>query len=137
MAPEPESCTRDEERHTMTTTPPTRIVIGVDGSPGSAEALRWAAEEAELHDATLTAVMAWGFLDQHPLDSAPFDPHFNETSALARLREHLVRTLGPERANLSSPERSAASPPAPSSKPRRTPTSWSSAPVASAASRAC
>lgn len=38
----------------MTTAPPTRIVVGVgvDGSPASAEALRWAAEEAELHGAT-------------------------------------------------------------------------------------
>lgn len=81
----------------MTTAPPTRIVVGVDGSPGSAEALRWAAEEADLHGAALTAVMVWALLDQHPLDGAPFDPHFNEASALARLREHLVRTLGPDR----------------------------------------
>jgi nucleotide-binding universal stress UspA family protein len=87
----------------MTTAPPTRIVVGVDGSPGSAEALRWAVEEVELHGATLTAVMAWGFLDQHPLDGAPFDPHFNETSALARLRDHLVRTLGPERSEPVEP----------------------------------
>lgn len=87
----------------MTTAPPTRIVVGVDGSPGSADALRWAAEEAELHSATLTAIMTWGFLDQHPLDGAPFDPHFNETSALARLREHLVRTLGPERSEAVEP----------------------------------
>jgi nucleotide-binding universal stress UspA family protein len=87
----------------MTTAPPTHIVVGVDGSLGSDEALRWAAEEAELHGATLTAVMTWGFLDQHPSDGAPFDPHFDETSALAQLREHLERTLGPERSEAVEP----------------------------------
>jgi nucleotide-binding universal stress UspA family protein len=37
---------------------PQRIVVGVDGSAGSRAALRWAADEAELHDAELEAVMA-------------------------------------------------------------------------------
>jgi nucleotide-binding universal stress UspA family protein len=37
------------------------IVVGVDGSTGSVEALRWAVGEAELHDATVTAVCAWEF----------------------------------------------------------------------------
>jgi nucleotide-binding universal stress UspA family protein len=31
----------------------------VDGSPGSLQALRWAAEEARLHNARLHAVLAW------------------------------------------------------------------------------
>lgn len=35
-----------------------RIVVGVDGSEGSRAAVRWAAEEAELRDAELEAVMA-------------------------------------------------------------------------------
>jgi nucleotide-binding universal stress UspA family protein len=90
----------------MTIAPPTRIVVGVDGSPGSAEALRWAAEEAELHGATLTAVMAWGLLDQHPLDGVAFDPHFNETSARARLREHLVATVPQQGARVTPTLRS-------------------------------
>jgi nucleotide-binding universal stress UspA family protein len=37
------------------------IVVGIDGSPASAKALRWAAEEARLRDATVRAVYAWSF----------------------------------------------------------------------------
>ncbi|HXB15821.1 MAG TPA: universal stress protein [Solirubrobacteraceae bacterium] len=36
-----------------------RIVVGVDGSPASAAALRWAAGEAARHSARLEAVIAW------------------------------------------------------------------------------
>jgi nucleotide-binding universal stress UspA family protein len=38
-----------------------RVVVGVDGSPQSRHALRWAADEAHRHDATLVAVMAWHY----------------------------------------------------------------------------
>lgn len=38
-----------------------RIVVGVDGSPGSVDALRWAAEEARARHARLDVVMAWEF----------------------------------------------------------------------------
>ncbi|MHB8219978.1 MAG: universal stress protein [Acidimicrobiales bacterium] len=36
-----------------------RIVVGVDGSPGSAVALRWSVDEAVRHQATLMVVCAW------------------------------------------------------------------------------
>ena len=39
-----------------------RIVVGVDGSPSSQAALRWAVEEAELRDATVEAVHAWAYI---------------------------------------------------------------------------
>lgn len=35
------------------------IVVGVDGSPGSAEALTWAARQALLTGATIRAVASW------------------------------------------------------------------------------
>jgi nucleotide-binding universal stress UspA family protein len=39
-----------------------RIVVGVDGSETAAAALRFAAEEAKLRDATLVTVFAWTFI---------------------------------------------------------------------------
>ena len=38
-----------------------RIVVGVDGSAGSAHALRWAARQAGYAGATLEAVTAWQY----------------------------------------------------------------------------
>ena len=40
---------------------PGRVVVGVDGSPGAGEALRWAAAEARLRGARLRVVHAWTF----------------------------------------------------------------------------
>jgi nucleotide-binding universal stress UspA family protein len=37
----------------------TRIVVGVDGSPSSVDALRWAADQAELTGAELHAITSW------------------------------------------------------------------------------
>jgi nucleotide-binding universal stress UspA family protein len=62
-----------------------RVVVGVDGSSGSRQALRRAALEATAHDATLEVVMAWGLFDQ-PGDGS-FDPHYDATRARAALQE--------------------------------------------------
>lgn len=38
-----------------------RIVVGVDGSPASVDAVKWAAHQASLTGATLEAVIAWEY----------------------------------------------------------------------------
>jgi nucleotide-binding universal stress UspA family protein len=43
------------------------IVVGVDGSDASEEALRWAADEARLRGAPLVAVLAWSFIPAEPI----------------------------------------------------------------------
>jgi nucleotide-binding universal stress UspA family protein len=43
------------------------IVVGVDGSDASHDALRWAAEEARLRSAPLVAVHAWSFVPAQPI----------------------------------------------------------------------
>lgn len=40
---------------------PARIVVGVDGSPESVQALRWAARQAELTTSELQVITAWGY----------------------------------------------------------------------------
>ncbi len=76
------------------------IAVGVDESDGAANALRWAAEEAELHGATLTAVMAWGFLDQHhTIVGERFDPSYGEPDATDALREFVVKAVGADRSS--------------------------------------
>jgi nucleotide-binding universal stress UspA family protein len=47
-----------------------RIVVGVDGSPGARQALRWALGEAALRHAALEIVHAWSYPDQGPKASA-------------------------------------------------------------------
>ena len=72
-----------------------RFIVGVDGSPGSEDALRWAVEEARLRSATLTAVLAWNFLDQYHADGGQrFDPHYDEGTARLALDAAIERALG-------------------------------------------
>ena len=56
-----------------------RIVVGVDGSPGSDAALRWAAEHAPAFGARLVAVHCWS-LPLHGTDGEPPE----EVAALER-----------------------------------------------------
>ena len=67
-----------------------RIVVGVDGSTDADAALRWAVSEAGLHEATLAALLAWSYLDQHHTSKAEaFDPAYGEDDA----RETLLAAL--------------------------------------------
>jgi nucleotide-binding universal stress UspA family protein len=82
----------------MTERPATqsRIVVGVDGSPGSKEALRWAVRQAKLTGVALDAVIAW----QYPafFGWAPVGPDGADFAKIAKatLNGALTDVLGPD-----------------------------------------
>ncbi|HVA06495.1 MAG TPA: universal stress protein [Acidimicrobiales bacterium] len=55
------------------TVPDAKIVVGVDGSDGSIDALRWAARQAELTGAKLHVVTAWAFPEHRTPFGIVFD----------------------------------------------------------------
>jgi nucleotide-binding universal stress UspA family protein len=64
----------------------TGVIVGVDGSEPAATAFRWALDEADRRDAKLTAVLAWGLLDQaHPGERQHFDPDYSAEDAARAL----------------------------------------------------
>jgi nucleotide-binding universal stress UspA family protein len=65
-----------------------RVLVGVDGSPGSARALRWAAGEARLRGAELHVVHVWRL----PLYAVP-DPGGLVVSSLGDLDREVEATL--------------------------------------------
>ena len=80
-----------------------KVVVGVDESEGAAAALQWAAEEADVHQASVTAVMAWGLLDQHHVgEGEKFDPRYDKEAATVALAEYVRRALGDDRAEAVS-----------------------------------
>lgn len=77
-----------------------RIVVGVDGSEPSIEALRWAARQATLTGASLEAVMAWempGGFGWGGLPGLPEDVDMEQPAAQA-LAEAVQKALPTERA---------------------------------------
>jgi nucleotide-binding universal stress UspA family protein len=71
------------------------IVVGVDESAGAAEALRWATREGDLHGWPVTAVLCWGYLDQHHGTIAhSFVRACSEADAAAALHTIVARVLG-------------------------------------------
>lgn len=77
-----------------------RIVVGIDGSPLSREALRWAAEEAELRDCVLEAVYGWQVATE-PRPAGDFGAvpprEAYQAAAERRLRAVVEETLPPQR----------------------------------------
>lgn len=70
-------------------------MVGVDGSEGADEALRFALYEGKCRGARVEVVMVWGFLDQPGVgQGTPFDPKFGEEQAKARLAEVIERVAG-------------------------------------------
>ncbi len=75
------------------------VVVGVDGSPASSAALRWAAEEARLRGTKLKVVRAWQFPAVGYGDTVALPPGTVESwgeEATAGLEEQLATVLGPD-----------------------------------------
>jgi nucleotide-binding universal stress UspA family protein len=72
------------------------IVVGVDGSAGSAAALKWAVEDARAKAWAIRAVMCWGFISQHHAPDEPieFDPNYDEAEAAEALESLIVDAVG-------------------------------------------
>lgn len=74
-----------------------RVVVGIDGSPGSTAALEFAAEHASRTAAALTVIFAWPTLShgRAALMGAPFENHFaEEMNSAERVLSEAVAGLG-------------------------------------------
>ncbi|MFE3323551.1 universal stress protein [Streptomyces sp. NPDC059176] len=73
-----------------------RVVVGIDGSPSSYSALRWAVRHAGLIGATVDAVAAFEVPGAHgwsaPAVDADFDAHEAKRGLVAEVREVLGET---------------------------------------------
>src|SRR4029453_10380965 len=75
------------------------VVVGVDRSSHSADALRWAVGEARLLGAEVMAVLVWDLFSQHHADGEwRFDPHYDDTHADPALQAAVEDALGAEAA---------------------------------------
>jgi nucleotide-binding universal stress UspA family protein len=87
------------------------IVVGVDGSAGSIDAIRWAAAEAKLRGAKLRAVAAWEF----PFTSTGFGdsvamlPVEDLEADAKRMLDEALNTAIPDPAALAAVERAVVS----------------------------
>lgn len=66
------------------------ILIGLDGSPGAATALRWAVHEGAIRRLPVTALLAWNYLDQR----GDFNPDYGEKDAREELATAVEQAVG-------------------------------------------
>ncbi|MEU2433602.1 universal stress protein [Streptomyces sp. NPDC007861] len=71
-----------------------RVVVGVDGSPSSHAALRWAVDHAQLIGATVDAVGAYELPGAHGWSAPVVDPTFDAEVAREGLTEEIRKVLG-------------------------------------------
>jgi nucleotide-binding universal stress UspA family protein len=71
----PVAVVHDESEDPIYESAEPRLVVGIDGSPGSARALRWALDEARIRSAALEAVFAWHYPPLHAGPRGPTDKY--------------------------------------------------------------
>ncbi|MGX4694037.1 universal stress protein [Streptomyces sp. JNUCC 63] len=77
--------------------PRRRVVVGVDGSPSSYAALRWAAGYARLVDGSVEAIRAWDTPSFVGRSGPVVDPDFDLQQARERFGEALHGVFGDDR----------------------------------------
>jgi nucleotide-binding universal stress UspA family protein len=80
------------ERHRR----PTRLVVGIDGSPPSKAALRWAIGYAALTDGVVDAVTAWDYPANYEWVPVVVEGEAFRDQAVARLEEAVREVAGRE-----------------------------------------
>ncbi|MGW1911554.1 universal stress protein [Streptomyces sp. NPDC002076] len=75
-----------------------RVVVGVDGSPSSYEALRWAVRYAGLVGATVDAVAVWELPGLHGWSAPAVDTDVDEEETRQQMRKELTEALGADAA---------------------------------------
>ncbi|MFF4764503.1 universal stress protein [Streptomyces sp. NPDC001292] len=75
-----------------------RVVVGVDGSPSSHAALRWAVRYAGLVGGTVDVVAAWDLPGAYGWSALAVDADFDEAVARQWLSQELSEVLGAEEA---------------------------------------
>ncbi|MFK4145352.1 universal stress protein [Streptomyces sp. NPDC004065] len=76
--------------------PRRRVVVGVDGSPSSYAALRWAADYARLIGGVVEAIHAWDTPSDVGWTGPAIDPEFDLEQARERFAEELRAVFGEE-----------------------------------------
>ncbi|MFI2200474.1 universal stress protein [Streptomyces sp. NPDC020192] len=75
-----------------------RVVVGVDGSPSSYEALRWAVRYAGLVDGTVDAIAVWELPGLYGWSAPAVDMDVDENEARQAMRQELTDVLGADAA---------------------------------------
>ncbi|MEU0397059.1 universal stress protein [Streptomyces sp. NPDC006208] len=70
------------------------VVVGLDGSPSSHAALRWAVRHASLIGADVVAVAAWDLPGAHGWSAPAVDTDFDEEAAEQSLVDEVHKVLG-------------------------------------------
>lgn len=76
-----------------------KVVVGVDGSSSSYEALRWAVRYAGLVGATVDAVAVWELPGLYGWSTAGVDMDIDEEETRQRMRQELTDVLGADAAD--------------------------------------
>lgn len=81
-----------------------RIVVGVDGSEGSREALRWAVEEAQVHGARVEAVHVFSYASHlgYSIDAVvvPVPPVDEVEASAAKVLDEAIEAAVPDDAGI-------------------------------------